>query len=161
MFVNIHFINFLSFQLIESYRSYPLPATILPLLALHFGSDADAKLVLFASVACFGDNWQFSASDENVLDESSASPSLSSLGHYPNMFPASKLAPLATNHLGISPDQPWPRSQCSSYTNSKYGRENSCSSSSLSLSCMGSAHFPTSTINLSMVHATRPRGICV
>ena len=35
---------------------------------------------------------------------------------------------------GMSPLQPWPRSQCSSYTNSKYGSENSCSSSSVSSS---------------------------
>ena len=69
--------------------------------------------------------------------------------------------PLHCRHLGISPDQPWPKSQCSSYTNSKYGNENSFSSNSVSSSWMGSAHLPTRTMNLSIVHATRPRGTCV
>ena len=42
--------------------------------------------------------------------------------------------PLHCSHLGISPDQPCPKSQCSSYTNSKYGNENSFSSNSVSSS---------------------------
>ena len=69
--------------------------------------------------------------------------------------------PLHCRHLGISPDQPWPKSQCSSYTNSKYGNENSFSSNSVSSSWMGSAHLPTRTMNLSIVQATRPRGTWV
>ena len=65
-----------------------------------------------------------------------------------------RLNSLPFYYLGMSPLQPWPKSQCSSYTNSKYGRENSCSSNSVNSSCMGSAHLPTRTMNLSMVHAT-------
>ena len=42
-------------------------------------SDADVDVVSFASVARFGEYWQFSVGDANEMDESSASSPLNQI----------------------------------------------------------------------------------
>jgi len=101
-------------------------------------------------LSCFEEIWQLSLSKFHP----SVIPSIGSFSHYYIVAFALFLSLYLL--VGISPLHPCPRSQCSSYTNSKYGRENSCSSSSGSSSWMSSAHLPTSKMNLSLFHTMRP-----